>query len=573
VTGIRATSPAAFDPHRGAMPLLRQTSTFRGVFFFVANLAGYVAANGFLYYLSTGRFWDFTIRGYREALVVPLSEIMVRPPSIFSHPWMIPVTGLVLGVIAFVPAMLAVLYRQWVSLLFVAAVAVFGHAPFLAACLALGCVVASRTRLRSNLPFLALTVGLTSSVTVYVTGYLLVLGPAQERVLLPFQRLVFYLPIIVALVSVVIAGAAVLGLARLTRYRPGVIWPVLLVLLAAPGWLFWEKVGPAELDYALIDARVAPGDVLFNAGDLGPPARAQANLDARRRALTNQCRAFLLRHQHSGRGEAVKWIQATIDDVQIDPFSPAGEVRLIYAGPSRQSEARWRRLIARFPDGPQAMVGRFRLAVLAFRDGRVVEGGRHLDTAQNLLVGHLERQAARPERSLWQRVFTPMPSLPGEEYYRSVLFDVQRVAWLMEQNGVSAPDAPAETVQAFADYVACWPFVNVRRERIEELAAGHAKTPLADNFRLQAALMESDELDRAEALAEIAGGLGDAAIVANYELGRLGWRIGDSSEWTKRKLKDPAEYFKLVTSAPDNPYRVPAERHAAWLAARGHPTP
>jgi len=573
VTGIRPASSTVFDHRRGAMPLLRQTSTLRGVFFFGANLAGYVAANAFLYYLSTGRWWDFSLSGHREALVVPLSEILVRPPSIFSHPWMIAVTGLVLGVIAFVPTMLAVLYRQWVSLLFVAAVAVFGHAPLLAACLALGCVVAGRTRLRSDLPFLALMAGLAASVTLYVILYLLVLPPAAPRVLLPFQRPVFYLPIVVALVSVVLAGAAVLGLARLTKHRPGVIWPVLLVLLAAPGWLFWEKVGPAELDYALIAERVGPGGVLFRAEDLGPPARAPAELTERREALTAQCRAFLDRHRRSGRGEAVKWILATIEDIEVDRSAPVGEVRLIYTGPSRQSEARWRRLVQQYPDGPQALVGRFRLAVLALRDGRVTEGSRYLTTVQTLLAGHLQRRSGRPERSLWQRVFTPMRSLPGDEYYRSVLIDVDRIVWLMERNGVTAPDASAETVQAFADYMSCWPFLHVAPQRLEELAAGHAKTPLADNFRLRAAMAIRDEFARAQALSEIADGLGDAAIIANYELGLLGWWIGRTPEWARRKLKDPAEYFKLVASAPDNPYREPAERHVEWLAVRGRSTP
>ncbi|GAG48700.1 unnamed protein product, partial [marine sediment metagenome] len=52
-----------FDHHRGSAPLLRQTSIFRSAFFVAANLAGFIAANAFLHYLATGRWFDFSLAG------------------------------------------------------------------------------------------------------------------------------------------------------------------------------------------------------------------------------------------------------------------------------------------------------------------------------------------------------------------------------------------------------------------------------------------------------------------------------------------------------------------------------
>ena len=148
-----------FDHHRGAEPLLWRTGTFRGHFFVAANLIGFVAANAFLHYLATGRWLDFSADSYRRAIITPLSEMFLHPLSVFEHPWMIVVTGLLLAAVAFVPIVVAVLYRLWVVWLFVAAIAVVGHAPLLAACLGVGCVMAAITRLRSDLPFMALLVG------------------------------------------------------------------------------------------------------------------------------------------------------------------------------------------------------------------------------------------------------------------------------------------------------------------------------------------------------------------------------------------------------------------------------
>ena len=54
-----------------------------------------------------------------------------------------------------------------------------------------------------------------------------------------------------------------LGLAKITRYRPGVIWPALVVLLAGPGSAFYYKVGADELHYALLVKSLAGPDAMF----------------------------------------------------------------------------------------------------------------------------------------------------------------------------------------------------------------------------------------------------------------------------------------------------------------------
>ena len=557
------------------MPLLRRTSTFRGVFFVGANLLGFMAACAFLYYLTTGRWYDFSLSGMRRALAVPLSEILVRPPSIYSHPWMIVVTGLVLGVVAFVPLMVAVLYRLWVSAVFVLVLAAFAHAPMLAACLALGCIVAGHTRLRSDLPFLALLLGLSSALGVYLIVYFLFISPEPRRVLSAFQRLVFQLPFVVAFVSVVLAAAVVLALARLTRYRPGVIWPALLVLVAAPVWLFHAMVGRSELAYAALVEGVVASEKLLPAGRFelppagaaaptsaasrpglpAPAAQALARMELRRAELRARCERFLRRYPDSPRGAAVMWVLATLEDLEPDMQAlRRGLTRWTYTGPSEPSAGAWYDLVDRFPDSPQALVAQYRLGIVALRQERIKEGWEHLHTAMT----QLEDFTAPVTPSLWERVFVPMESLPGMEYYRQALERIRQVVWLMEANRVLT--GSAEDVRALAEYMRLWPDFAVPARRLEALAAGAGKTRLADNFRFRAAMAVRDELARAEALAAVAAEANDGAVAANYELGRLALRLGDKPAWRRRKLKSAVEYFKLVASAPDSPYRPRAER-------------
>ena len=51
----------------------------------------------------------------------------------------------------------------------------------------------------------------------------------------------------------------------------------------------------------------------------------------------------------------------------------------------------------------------------------------------------------------------------------------------------------------------------------------------------------------------------DAAIVANFELGKLAMRTAEAPAISLvNGLKNPEEYFQIVIAAPDNPYRKKA---------------
>jgi len=305
-------APPAKPKDRDAAPLLRGTSALRGVMFVAANMIAFLALNAFLHYLTTGNWVDFSMGSYRRALVRPLSETFIHPLSVFAHPWMAVVTGMLVTAIVFVPIAVAVLYRMAIATLFVLAVALIGHAPVLAAFLGIGCLLAGRTRVRRSFPFLAVLLGLAP-----VGAYMALFSHGPEMLLSPLQWFVLYMLLILTLVTSMLAGALVLVLARVGRFRPGVIWPVLLVLLVAPVWLFHREVGPAELDYALIVHPLARSDAIFRshaAAARSPEAALAAvekDLLRRQRRMVERCDRFLRDYPSSERGPAVMLLRAT----------------------------------------------------------------------------------------------------------------------------------------------------------------------------------------------------------------------------------------------------------------------
>jgi len=235
----------AYDHHKGSAPLLRPTNRWRMGVFLLINLLGFVLVNAFWLYLSTGKWVDFSPAGYHRGLAIPIGEMLIHPLNVFTHPWMILVLGLLLAVVVFVPIIVAVLYRLLVAAAFVGIIAVFGHAPVLAAAVGIGCLLAARTSLRSDMPFLATLLGLLPvAVYLYLFAFL-----GTDAAVLASQRLVLSLPFLVGGVAAILSAAVVLALARVTGFRPGVVWPVLAVLLAAPAAMFYTRIGVDELQY------------------------------------------------------------------------------------------------------------------------------------------------------------------------------------------------------------------------------------------------------------------------------------------------------------------------------------
>jgi hypothetical protein len=598
-----------FDHHRGVRPLLRRTRPLRTGLFLLINLAGFVAVNGFWRYLSTGTWSGFTLTAYRQDLARPLGDLLLHPLSILTHPWMILVWGLALAVVLFVPLIVAVLYRLVFATVFVLVIAVVGHSPALALAVALGCVLAAYTPLRSDLPFLAVLLGMAP-----VGAYLLLFAFAglDEAAVLPVQRWLLTTPLLIALMLVAVASAVVLALARVTGFRPGAVWPVLAVLLAPPIAIFHLQIGADELAYALIvnppqqEDRLAPGDVMLHPvplnewrdhndivglGEQAMRNRIEDELRRRRRVLSAQCDAFLAAHGESKRRPAVLWVKAQCASLQVDENAlDGGLIKFSAAHPLPASRDDWRRLSGEHAGSPHAALGRWRLGELALRQAAQAENPtaaaaaaedqfrKAADALQALFPQGLPLQQEEPHGGL----FVASPSVPSRPYYAEALLAVERVRWLMEQNEALRD---ARSARALAEFEGLNPLRRDYTERLKRLAGEYEDTPLGDNLKVAVAKRIPDPhlrdpyqraemlIQRAEMLIWLAEGKPtDAAIEANYLLGMMGLRTSENPALPLMpELKDPQEYFRLVLAGPPSPYHRLARDRMGWLKAPAGP--
>ena len=581
---MNAHATNGYDHHQGAKPLLRPSGPWRSGLFMGINLLCFLAVNAFWQYLIRGRWTDFSLEAYRQDLATPLGEMFLRPLSIFAFPWMILVMGLLLAVVIFMPIMVAVLYRMVYAAVLVLIVAVVGHAPVLALALAMGYVLAARTSLRSDMPFLATLLGMLP-VAVYL--YLFSFLGSDSVAVVPLQRLLLAVPLLVAVVTAILACAAVLGLTTLTGFRSGVLGPVLLLLLVVPVAIFHARVGADRLEYALVANDLAPGDAIFEpitldawsrqnqAEGLNPTTlriRLQDDLQHRKDQLLARCREFLARNPRSPHAPAVLWVIGQAESLQLD--ASALEIGLLkytaaYGLPA--STETWGRLIEKYPESPQAAVARWRLGEMAMRSRDTQYGCSHLRSAIERLARLAPNDEHQEESSKTMRVFAPPVDIPSRRYCAEALFNARRLVWLIESDDVMNNPASAEALAALLDANPCG--LNYYQQ-LSELAGRYEHTPLGDNLKLAVAMATSSLYEQAEMLILLAEDpKSDSAVEANYELGRLAMRTGQAPALPLvENLRKPQEYFQRVVAAQANPWQQPAWEHLSSLKPTTRPS-
>jgi hypothetical protein len=568
-----------FDHHRGSRPLLRRTKPLRAGIFLTVNLAGFAVVCAFWRYVSTGKWIDFSPAAFLGDLGAPLGQIFLRPLDVLSHPWMILINGLLLGLVVFTPIIVSVLYRLGFAVVFVLMVALLGHAPVLALTLAISIIIAARTPLRSDMPFLAVLLALVP-VALYL--YIFGIASGDSVAVPPLQRWALYAPFVVALVAAVAASATVLAMARLTGYRPGVVLPVLAVLLSVPLGLFYWQVGVDELRYALLSDGLVGGDTLlapqslddFRRDQQAPHqsdqqllALAEQWLAARRNEIIRQSDDFLQRHGESPRAPEVAWLRAQARSLVIDrPAFEAGLLRASAAWPVRKSRADWLVLTSGYPTSPQAILAAWRLGQLALAADRPQEALERLTSSHRSLA---ELSAQRAGRDADQSVMSRLHTVPSDSYYAHATFETAKLLWLMRKNNILVDEPTAE---AMASYFRLNPHSmtpGAYRQALDDLASRYETTYFGDNLLLAYALARPDPYERAQDLLVLASADNDAAVEANFALGRLTLRKAEAPVIELLpELQPPAYYFRHVSDRPFyNPWAQPAREHLERLGA------
>jgi hypothetical protein len=147
---------------------------------------------------------------------------------------------------------------------------------------------------------------------------------------------------------------------------------------------------------------------------------------------------------------------------------------------------------------------------------------------------------------------------------------LERSIWLIEKNHLlTDPNA----ARAMADLAAVNPYQRRYRRAVSELVDAYSETTMAGNLKLALARATRDIYARAQLMVEVADNWredGDAAIEANYELGRL--ILQQPVLRLAENIREPAHYFKLVTVA-ENPWRQFALSRLELLEPTTRPGP
>ncbi len=602
----QSTSPVQLMPPAGRWSSIVLVAT---------TLAVFASVNAFWQFLSTGQWINYSPEAIRRDLAVPLGQMLLGPLSIFNYPWMTLVAGFIMAVVIFVPILTAVLARLRLAILFVVIVAVIGHAPLLAGALVIGCVLTSRSALKSDTPFLAVLLGLIP-VAVYL--YLFGLSLLSEAAVLPLQRGVAGAPFLIALISASLVCGLALSLARLARYRQAVVWPVIILLMSGPMTVFYLGVGTDELEYSLLTGDLAPGDSIYRTvywrksqqkiSTSGPSDRRGESIESelfkaysdrlmdRRMKLIESCREFVAGYPDSKRAPAVLWVAAQCLSLKVSrPVLGDGRVMYYASHPSEASLPIWEMLVDQYPKSRQAAIGNWRLGQLILRkigakpssdkavSYRLAQAEKHLSIAEERLT--LIVQADGDSDQLGDGVFLPVPLLPARGCYRQALVEVQRLRWLLEANNVAETwelalaggkpkrDKARKLLRALSALLSIDPDSMTRgeyRKRLGRLLRddGFESTDLGDNITVAWSNALSKPSERALALIALAvvRPPTDASIQASFELGLLA--LGSPRTETGEKIKElrkPQEYFKLVIAAPDNPWKPMARERLTLL--------
>ena len=204
--------------------------------------------------IVTGTFWAFDF----EAQTLPdfhdLGRVTVTGVSIFEYPWQIIVLGLLMGILAVVPVLVAQLMSFGHSFLFVLAVFFLANLPGFAVFLIASCLAAAARPLRFRSRIIAIALCLAPQL-IYWGAF------GGARGVEPLEWGFSFAPWIWAWLTGMTVTGIVLALGHYTRYKPGLVWTFTTTTLLLALILFQGKIGFDELDYQLYVARNNPEEV------------------------------------------------------------------------------------------------------------------------------------------------------------------------------------------------------------------------------------------------------------------------------------------------------------------------
>ncbi|MDD5010740.1 MAG: hypothetical protein PHQ00_01300 [Phycisphaerae bacterium] len=212
-----------------------------------ANVNGCYFLAVCVYYFAAV-FWSKLMTG---SLICPyfpgpfyLEKLILSPLSIFEYPAQIFVIGLLVGIFIAAPILISQLMSFYYSIFPVLILAFIAGLPGLAIAVFIGAFAAALRPLRFRSRFIAIVLCISPSLIYF--GFF---GGAKNMDNVRWA--LSFAPWLDGILTALAISAVVLIIGHFTRYRPGLIWSIIVIILIAAIIIFQNKIGLSELDYQL----------------------------------------------------------------------------------------------------------------------------------------------------------------------------------------------------------------------------------------------------------------------------------------------------------------------------------
>ena len=512
-------------------------------------------------YILVCSFWNRILIGGLISLVPTdvidpglwsLGRFVASPVSIYEYPWQIAVLGTLMGILAVTPILVSQLYSFRYSIPLILSVMFIAKLYFFGLFVAVGCIAVACRPLRFRSRFISVALCMAPQVIYWAIwgGY----ATAD-----PIRWGFSYAPWIHAWLTGLVMAGFVLGVGHFTRYKPGLIFTLSVVLLGVSYSMFHDHIGVAELDYqryvagsnpeeavefhdislaGLIDDVIAD-DALrsYLIGIFYPtePIALREKLkeeiqnllvynqwpqwfqkkmperlryQSRRRELLNRCQLFMDRWPQSRRMPIALYFTALLNEYQPDVrfFGRTETLRFYHDYPFKDNILIWQELFNRFPQSPESLEARWRLARHDAAEGRFERAMELSQVARSMIQEQLlkaREQADRTDKeSILSAFQSPSPTIMTPFRLRDLDLRLRMLQRLIGRENLGPDEASRRRLAAF---VGLNPYAVEYASRLDALVSEMPKAdPLLDNVLLARAMLIPDARARAAALSELA---------------------------------------------------------------------
>jgi len=508
------------------------------------------------------------IRGLFDSSHWSLGRFIESPLSIYEYPWQIAVLGLLMGIIAVAPVLTSQLLSFRYSVAMILGVILIARLPLFGIFLVLSCIAVACRPLRFRSRFISIVLCMVPQLV-----YWAIYGGSESAD--PIRWGFSFAPWICAWLTGVAIAGAVVGIGHFTRYRPGLIWVVTLIVLIAATFLFHWKISLAELDYQLYIAKNNPEDVSqfhdhnmsnaidealknpgtssFLAGLFYPTEAAQLRkavkrevqeqlrynrwptwwervpdelkYEDKRQRLLSKYELFIEKRPSSSRIPIALYYQAMLSEYRPDirMFGEKEVLRFYNDYPHREVLSIWYKLYEQFGQSAEALEARWRIAMHWSGQGKFDKAEEICDVALILLKKQLDLMKETQETDDTILTVFSQPAVTVMSSYKltALAIRLEKLATLI--NGGNHTDKEDSKLH-LARFVILNPYgMDYLSELDQLLSQIGKKSGLRDNILLAKAMHTDNEVEREGLLANIIKeyAASDGGQMALYELATL----------------------------------------------------